>query len=136
MSSQTYKEFREDRASRELRRREAMYDRLEAAIDNFQWGIGDTVLGEVRLDREANMLRLDVFVWDTDDEQPDEQKGLTVSIEVDPYEAPRNQIRNLIHFHVTHEADEQMAWTEHGPDGFRIERPFYPHNPDGSLRDV
>jgi hypothetical protein len=106
------------------------YEALDKAIDGFQWGRGDTLLGEVYLDRDANMLRLEVFVWDTDKDMPEEMDRLLVSIEVDPYKDARQQIRELIHFHITHEADEQMSFTDQG----YIDQPFYPHNPDGSLR--
>lgn len=115
----------------------AMYDRLDEACDTFQWGPAEALKGEVHLDREANMLRLDVYVLDTDEEDPEETKGLTFSREVDPYIEPREQIRALIHWHLVHEADEQMWWIENIPErGWQMDRPFYPHNEDGSLRDA
>jgi len=121
-------------------RLEQMHDALEKISDGFQWGQGDNALGEVRLDREANMLRLDVYVIDTDEPDDDiDRKGLTFSREVDPYLDPYQQIRELIHWHLAHEADEQMWFTYENdslPGGIYMDRPFYPHNEDGSLRDV
>jgi hypothetical protein len=115
-----------DRLEGRLDALDAMYDRLDEECDHFQWGLGDTVLGEVSVDREANRLQLNVFVLDTDKDFHEDMDQLRVTIEVDPYEDPRQQIRGLIHFHLTHEADEQMR--------FRGEQTFYPHNEDGSLK--
>jgi len=120
-------------------RLEDMYNRLDEVTAGFQWGQASGTLGEVYLDRDANMLRLDVYVYDTDEEAPDEQKGLVVSMEVDPWMEPHEQVRRLIHFHICHEADEQMWFTYKNdslPGGIYVDRPFYPHNADGSLRDV
>jgi len=116
-----------------------MHDELDKVAGGFQWGDANATLGEVYLDREANMLRLDVYVIDTDEPDTDESKGLTFSREVDPYKDPHQQIRELIHWHLAHEADEQMWFTYENaslPGGIYVDRPFYPHNEDGSLRDV
>jgi len=118
---------------------ELMHDRLEKVADGFQWGQGDAVLGEVHLDRQANMLRLDVYVIDTDNPDDEDSRGLTFSREVDPYLDPEQQIRELIHWHLAHEADEQMWFTYQDdslPGGIYMDRPFYPHNEDGSLRQM
>ena len=104
----------------------SLYDEIDKVIDTFQWGYGDAVYGEVRLDRESNTLRLQVFCMDTEDPDGDEAGLLIASREVTDYESPQEQIRNLIHWHLAHESDEQM-W-------FNGERTFYPHNEDGSTR--
>jgi len=116
-----------------------MHDRLDKVAGGFQWGSADATLGEVYVDREANMLRLDVYVIDTDEPDEEERKGLTFSREVDPYKDPHQQIRELIHWHLCHEADEQMWFTYENPalpGGIYVDRPFYPHDTDGSLRHV
>lgn len=120
----------------ERERLEIMYNALDEAVNTFQWGPAEGLLGDVELDREANMLRLVAFVFDTDQDMPDERGSLLVSMEVDPYMDPRQQIRRLIHFHVTHEADEQMWFSDVVDGRLVMDRPFYPHNEDGSLRDV
>jgi hypothetical protein len=96
-------------------------DGIDTELETFQWcyGVnrGDN-RGEVTLDRKQVRLVLEVWTSDNDAPDDDELKPLLVSIDV-TYEEPREQIRNLIHQYMCHEADEQM-W-------FGDERPFYPH---------
>jgi hypothetical protein len=95
-------------------------DAIELELDIFQWCYGidrGNNRGEISLDRNEVKLILEVWVADNDSED-DNIKPLLVSVDV-TYEEPREQIRNLIHRYLCHEADEQM-W-------FRDERPFYPH---------
>jgi hypothetical protein len=96
-------------------------DAIEKELDTFQWcyGVnrGDN-RGEITLDRNEVKLVLEVWTSDNDDPDNDDLKPLLVSVDIN-YEEPREQIRNLIHGYMCHEADEQI-W-------FGDERPFYPH---------
>lgn len=86
----------------------------------------DSNFGEVYVDREEGKLRMSVYCADSDNPEDDLLQPLLVSVDVQLYEDPQQQIRELIHWHLCHEADEQL-W-------FNQERPFYPHNEDGSMK--
>jgi hypothetical protein len=107
-----------------------MFDQLDEVLDTFQWAYPDrgNNRGEIHVDREA--CRLVLVVWTQDNEDPDNEatQPLNVSVDVDPSEDPRDQIRELIHSYLTHEADEQM-W-------FDQERIFFPHDENGKTRNV
>jgi hypothetical protein len=97
-------------------------DAIERELDIFQWSYGLNRAdnrGEMSVDRDAKLLRLEVWVADNDTPDDPEIKPLIVTIPVTHGEA-RGQIRNLIHFYLCHEADEQI-W-------FGNERPYYPHD--------
>jgi hypothetical protein len=101
---------------------EEMMDALERELDTFQWSYGLNRAdnrGEVSVDRDTQRLRLEVWVADNDTPDDDTAKPLDVSIDISAYHDPREQIRNLIHLYLCHEADEQI-W-------FGNERPYYPH---------
>jgi len=98
---------------------EEMYDRLDAELDTFQWGFGDTVLGEMVVDREAGNLVMTVYCSNTDTPDDPNVVPLKVTVSVNQFQDPKEQIRAVIHYHLCHEADEQM-W-------FDNERTFYPH---------
>lgn len=90
-------------------RLEAMYDKLDAVIDTFQWGQGDHIYGDVRVDRSTNKLCLARYVLNNDNPDPEaELFPLEARGDIDPYREPRHQIRDLIHWYLCHEADEQM----------------------------
>jgi hypothetical protein len=102
--------------------------RLDDVLWTFQWSLDRANnFGEVSLDRETQRLVLHTNPLDSDDPEGD-ALSLILSRDIDFNVSPEQNIRDLIHFHLCHEADEQM-W-------FNNERPFYPHNEDGSLRDV
>jgi hypothetical protein len=126
--------------------RQAKLDALEWEVDNFQWGYGNWVRGEVSLNREEMKLELVVFCEDNDNLDQD-GNTLPSSLGEDGFPVPlivthgvrlgmdpKQQIRELIHWHLCHEADEQM-WFKDRDEGY-VSQPFYPHNPDGSLREV
>jgi hypothetical protein len=95
---------------------------IEQELDTFQWSFGldrSNNRGEVSVDRDENLLRLEVWVADNDTPDDPEVKPLIVTLPINAYNEPRDQIRNLIHSYLCHEADEQI-W-------FGNERPFYPH---------
>jgi hypothetical protein len=99
-----------------------MMDLLDKELDTFQWSYGldrSNNRGEISVDRDEHLLRLEVWVADND--TPDDQtvKPLIVTLPISVYDDPREQIRNLIHSYLCHEADEQI-W-------FDNDRPFYPH---------
>jgi hypothetical protein len=95
-------------------------DDIEKVLDTFQWAYPDRGYnrGELHLDRGSMELVLEVWVPDNDDPDSDEAKPLIVRVPLDD-EDPEDQIRNLIHGYLCHEADEQM-W-------FGNERPYHPH---------
>lgn len=106
--------------------RTQVYDALDAALWTFQWSLDRANNhGEISLDRDEGRLSLHVNPQNSDDPDAD-NLSLIISRPVDLWEDPKDQIRDLIHTYLCHEADEQM-W-------FDGERPFYPHNPDGSLK--
>jgi hypothetical protein len=97
-------------------------DMIDKELETFQWSYGldrSNNRGEVSVDREQNLLRLEVWVADNDDPDDDTVKPLIVTIPINPLYDPREQIRDLIHLYLCHEADEQI-W-------FGNDRPFYPH---------
>jgi hypothetical protein len=100
-----------------------MMDLLDRELETFQWanyGDRSNNRGEITVDRENQQLRLEVWVADNDDPDCDGVKPLIVTLPIHPsYPDPQEQIRNLIHSYLLHEADEQM-W-------FGDDRPFYPH---------
>lgn len=102
--------------------RAAMMDAIEAELDTFQWAHpdrGDANRGEIHVDRETRRLHL--TVWCRDNEAADDDlHPLDVTQDIVLGESPREQIRDLIHGYLCHEADEQM-W-------FNGDRPFYPHH--------
>lgn len=100
-----------------------MMDAIEAELYSFQWAHpdrGEANRGEVHVDRENR--RLCLVTWTLDNESPDqdELRPLDVSQDIVLDEEPRDQVRDLIHGYLCHEADEQMWFGE--------ERPFYPHH--------
>jgi hypothetical protein len=100
-----------------------LMDDIEHELDKFQWSYGLNRAdnrGEVSVDRGAHLLRLEVWVADNDTPDDPEVKPLIVTIPIAPYISPREQIRNLIHMYLCHEADEQI-W-------FGNDRPYYPHD--------
>jgi hypothetical protein len=97
-------------------------DLIDKELETFQWSYGLNRAdnrGEVSVDREGERLRLEVWVADNETPDNDEAKPLIVTLPISPYIDPREQIQNLIHGYLCHEADEQM-W-------FGDDRPFYPH---------
>lgn len=66
-------------------------------------------------------MGMTLFVHDSDDQGFNELHSLHTSVNVDPYEEAKQQVRGLIHGYLCHEADEQL-WIEG-------ERPFYPEHP-------
>lgn len=102
-----------------------IYDELDKVLDTFQWAYPDRgqLRGDIEVDRAAHRLVLTVFVQDSDnfdpqDEHHEQLEALTVSAAVTKAH-PQDQIRELIHWFLCHEADEQM-W-------FGNERVFYSH---------
>lgn len=106
--------------------RSEIYDAIDEALDTFQWSRDrGNNFGEISLNRDAGRLHLVVYVADSDDPDDEETKPLDISQEVDLWDTPEVQIRAIVHWFICHEADEQL-W-------FNNDRPFYPHNEDGSL---
>lgn len=96
-------------------------DAIEHELETFQWSYGMNRAdnrGEIHVDRENHKLVLEVWTADNDNPDDEELKPLLVSVEIND-DSPRNQIRDLIHGYLCHEADEQI-W-------FKDERPYYPH---------
>lgn len=104
-------------------------DAIHEELWTFQWAYPnwEENRGEVSIDTEQPdwlWLRLDVWVPDNDTPEDSEIKQLVFTQEVRPLflvTSAREQIRSLIHNHLTHEADEQMFF---GPDR---EMTFDPH---------
>ena len=96
-----------------------IYDALDEVLDTFAWAYQDRdqLRGEVHVDRDEHRLVLIVYVRDSDS-LDEEVAPLTVSAAITQAH-PQDQIRELIHWYLCHEADEQM-W-------FGQERVFYPH---------
>jgi hypothetical protein len=97
-------------------------DSIDEELQTFQWSYGldrANNRGEMTVDREEQLLRLEVWVADNDTPDDPEIKPLIVTVPVSITLPPREQIRNLIHLYLCHEADEQI-W-------FGNERPYYPH---------
>lgn len=98
-------------------------DAIDQELQSFQWSCGadrGNNRGEIDVDRDNRRLHLRVWCADNEDDDPDaEWKPLDVWCDIALDEAPREQIRSLIHYHLCHEADEQI-W-------FGGERPFHPH---------
>ena len=96
-------------------------DEFEAALETFQWAYPNREQnrGEVYVEDDDLIL----IVWCQNTDTPEDEKiyPLRVSIPIDEYTPARNQIRNIIHMYLTHEADEQM-WFGDPPT-----RVFYPH---------
>jgi hypothetical protein len=107
-----------------------LMDKLNEELETFQWSYGmdrSNNRGEIYVDREEHRLVLEVWTADNDQDEngDDTLKPLNVSVPITTYPEPREQIRNLIHLYLCHEADEQI-W-------FGDERPYYPHQDnDGS----
>lgn len=72
-------------------------------------------------DASGVRMGMHLFVHDSDADEFEELHTLRTSVDVDPYEDAKQQVRGLIHGYLCHEADEQI-WL----DG---ERPFYPEHP-------
>ena len=89
---------------------------------NFHWGRdGDEPTGRIELAVEDGTLCLELETWVADsDGNSDAVKPLTVTVPVDAFRLPEEQIRALVHAHLCHEADEQL-W-------FGDSRPFHPHH--------
>jgi hypothetical protein len=95
-------------------------DAIERELDTFQWayaGRSDN-RGEIYVGRDTRELHMEVWVADNETPDDEEVKPLQVTIGITD-QNPRDQIRNLIHQYLCHEADEQM-W-------FGNDRPYYPH---------
>ena len=98
-------------------------DRARMCIDalwGFHWGQANSeARGTVRLDVSSGQLVLVLETWVADSESDDPTlKPIKVQALVD-WRPPMTQIRELIHHHLCHEADELM-W-------FDYNRPFHPH---------
>lgn len=106
------------------------YDDMDKVLDTFQWAYQSREYnrGEVTLNRETGRLELVIFVSDNDDLEglDKETIPLVAGADFNPWKNPAVQVRELIHWFICHEADEQL-W-------FDREQIFYPHNEDGSLR--
>jgi hypothetical protein len=99
-----------------------MMDAIDRELETFQWSYGldrSDNRGEVYVDRDAKQLILEVWVADNDTPDDDTVKPLIVTVPIEAYIEPREQIRHLIHMYLCHEADEQIWFGE--------DRPFYPH---------
>jgi hypothetical protein len=97
-------------------------DMIDKELETFQWSFGldrSNNRGEVSVDRDEHLLRLEVWVADNDTPDDPTAKPLIVTLPISTYDDPQEQIRNLIHSYLCHEADEQI-W-------FKDDRPFYPH---------
>lgn len=99
---------------------------LAGAIDIFAWQRTgqDGTLGEIDIDYKQfpDGPRLRLLVWTPDNENgDDEPRALSVWAPIVDSD-PREQIRNLIHIYLCHEADEQL-W-------FGNDRPYDPHRED------
>jgi hypothetical protein len=95
---------------------------IEHELEIFQWSYGvkrGDNRGEVSVDRASRRLCLEVWCADNDNDEDDNLKPLNVSVDINTYDEPRQQVRNLIHLYLCHEADEQIWFGE--------ERPYYPH---------
>ena len=105
---------------------ESIMDAIDAELQTFQWSCGadrGNNQGEIYVDREDRKLHLRVWCFDNEDDDPEAWvQPLDVTQDIVLREGPREQIRDLIHGYLCHEADEQMWFGE--------ERPFYPHEVD------
>lgn len=101
---------------------EQIMDAIAQELQTFQWSCGadrSQNRGEIWVDRYEKKLTMEVWVNDNEDPGDDKLKPLIVSQSVMEYRDPREQIRDLIHRYLCHEADEQIWFGE--------ERPYYPH---------
>lgn len=109
---------------------------IAGVLWDFEWvrypGDPNGPIGEIRLAFEegddvivgAPNLKLDVWC-------PDSESGVDIPLAVFrrvDYRDAQSQIRQVIHDHLTHEADEQM-W-------FGADRPFYPQHPDRETVEI
>lgn len=96
-------------------------EELEIVIDDFQWAYPNRSenRGEVWVDPDTDELVLEV--WTRDNENPDDErvKPLRSVVPIDEFMDARDQVRQIVHMFLAHEADEQMWFGEF--------RPFYPH---------
>lgn len=96
-------------------------EEIESVLDTFQWSFPDRTQnrGEVYIDHDKDELVLSVYALDSDNPEDEFVKELLVTVPLSRQQSPEDQIRNLIHLHLCHEADEQMWFGE--------DRLYYPH---------
>jgi hypothetical protein len=97
---------------------------FEAVLDDFQWAFPDRSenRGEVTIEEDGTTLLLTVWTHDNENADDDHVHPLEVRTDINFRRSPEDNIRDLIHGWLCHEADEQM-W-------FGMERPYYPHTDD------
>lgn len=109
---------------------------LTEAIWTFEWAGREDAQVCIYNDEGVPRLRLDVWTQDSEDTVNKEETHvgpLAVSRDIEPWVDARQQIRNIIHWHLCHEVDEVLL--------FNGERPFYavhrphPTKPGVSLVD-
>lgn len=100
--------------------RQATIADLETVLEDFQWAYPNRGENRGEVVVEGDNLVLLVWALDSEDPESDELIPLRVATKIRPGIDARVQIRELIHFYLTHEADEQL-W-------FSGARPFYPEH--------
>lgn len=80
--------------------------------------------------RPDGIVQLSLTTWVTNTDEPDDEElhPLVSSVPVSPVIDGPRQIRQLVHWWLTHEADEQLV--------FAGRRLFYPHDDQGRVRQV
>jgi hypothetical protein len=97
----------------------------------FEWAYPNgEPRGEVVVNTRMGVPRLLLTVYTADNDDPDDRevKALAVTRSIRPYVPAAVQVRDIIHWFLTHEADEQMF-----SDGVRI---FDPHCRPGQDKKV
>jgi hypothetical protein len=95
---------------------------IEVELETFQWAYPGRTdnRGEIGIDYDTMELVLEVWTRDNDDPSTEVVRPLHVTLPIRRM-APREQIRDIIHQYLCHEADEQMYFGE--------DRPYYPSHP-------
>lgn len=105
-------------------------DAINEVLWVFEWNYPDgQQRGEMHIDTDEVIPRLvlTIYVPDNDDAEDDRVKPLEATRDIERHTHPAEQVRDLIHWFLTHEADEQLLI-----NGVRV---WDPHLDEPGARD-